>query len=417
MTEFFKNNRKKLFENIEDSSAVILFAGKAPVKRGDENYPFTPDRNFYYLTGIDREEAIFVLTKNNGEYGETLYIKRDNGYLAKWIGANITPEEASFKSGIENINYIDWYNDDISSFIFKNNIKNLYLDLECRDITSNITPSVAFYEGFSKRYPHIKIINVYDIIGDLRVIKSDYEISLMRKAIDITRLGIEEMMKNSRAGMYEYEIEAYFDFILKKNGVMDKAFQTIGASGKNGTILHYSKNNCKTNDGDLILFDVGAQWGYYNGDLTRTFPVNGKFTDLQKKIYNIVLEGQLKVIDAMKPGENYSRLNEILKEHYLEELKKIGLVENFEDVSKYYYHSVGHFLGAETHDVGRYKDRVLEKGMVITVEPGLYIEEYGIGIRIEDDVLITENGNEVLSKDMIKTVEDIEKFMAKAKEL
>ena len=415
MTEFFKNNRKKLFDNIDNSSIVILFAGKAPVKRGDENYPFTPDRNFYYMTGIDTEENIVVITKNNNEYGETLYIKRDNGYLAKWVGANTTPEEATKISGIENINYLDWFNDEISSFIFKNHTKNIYIDLECRDITSPLTPANIFYESFIKKYPHINVINVYDIISEMRVIKTDYEIGLIRKAVDITRMGIEEMMRNSKAGMYEYEIEAYFDFVLKKNGVKDKAFQSIGASGKNGTILHYTNNDAKTNDNDLILFDVGAQWKYYNGDLTRTFPVNGKFTDLQKKIYNIVLEGQLKVIDAMKPNQDYSKLNEILKQHYFEELKKIGLVEKFEDVSKYYYHSVGHYLGAETHDVGTYANRKLEKGMVITVEPGLYIEEYGIGIRIEDDVLITENGNEVLSKDMIKTVEDIEKFMAEGK--
>ena len=415
MTEFFKNNRKKLFDNIDNSSIVILFAGKAPVKRGDENYPFTPDRNFYYITGIDTEENIVVITKNNNEYGETLYIKRDNGYLAKWVGANITEEEATEISGIENINYLDWFNDEISSFIFKNHIKNIYIDLECRDITSPLTPANIFYESFIKKYPHINVINVYDIISEMRVIKTDYEIELIRKAVDITRMGIEEMMRNSKAGMYEYEIEAYFDFVLKKNGVKDKAFQSIGASGKNGTILHYTNNDAKTNDNDLILFDVGAQWKYYNGDLTRTFPVNGKFTDLQKKIYNIVLEGQLKVIEAMKPNQDYSKLNEILKQHYFEELKKIGLVEKIDDVSKYYYHSVGHYLGAETHDVGTYAGRKLEKGMVITVEPGLYIEEYGIGIRIEDDVLITENGNEVLSKDMIKTVEDIEKFMDEGK--
>ena len=219
------------------------------------------------------------------------------------------------------------------------------------------------------------------------------------------------MMKNAKAGMYEYEIEAYFDYILTKNGVRDKAFQSIAASGKNGTILHYNKNNSQTSDGDLILFDVGAQVDYYNGDLTRTFPVNGKFTPLQKKIYNIVLEGQQKVIDAIKPGVPFSRLNEILKEFYFVKLKELGLCQTFEDVSKYYYHGVSHFLGAQTHDIGRYVECNLEKNMVLTVEPGLYIEEYSIGIRIEDNVVVTENGCEVLSSSLIKSAEDIEKFM------
>lgn len=218
-------------------------------------------------------------------------------------------------------------------------------------------------------------------------------------------------MLNIKPKMYEYEIEAYFDFILKKNGIKDKAFQSIIASGKNGTILHYADNNSEIKDGDLILADVGAQFQYYNGDITRTFPANGKFTPQQKQIYNIVLEGQKKVIDSVVAGIPFLSLNEILKDFYYTELTKIGLVKTKEDVSKYYYHSVSHFLGAETHDICLNDKGTLEKGMIITVEPGLYIEELGIGIRIEDDVLVTENGCEVLSKDMIKTVEEIEEFM------
>ena len=166
-------------------------------------------------------------------------------------------------------------------------------------------------------------------------------------------------------------------------------------------------------DGDLLLVDCGAQVDWYNGDITRTFPINGKFTPLQKQIYDIVLSGQQKVIETIKPGVKFSRLNEVLKEHYFEELKKIGLAETAEDVSKYYYHGVSHYLGAETHDIGRYGDRRLEPGMVLTVEPGLYIDEYKIGIRIEDDVLVTDNGCEVLSAGFMKTTEEIEAFMGK----
>ena len=151
---------------------------------------------------------------------------------------------------------------------------------------------------------------------------------------------------------------------------------------------------------------------WYNGDISRTFPVNGKFTERQKLVYEIVLEGQQKVIEAIRPGVPFASLNELLKEHYFEELKKIGLVETEADVAKYYYHGVSHYLGAETHDIGRYAERTLQPGMVLTVEPGLYIEEWEIGIRIEDDVLVTEHGREVMTADMIKTVEEIEAFMA-----
>ena len=166
-------------------------------------------------------------------------------------------------------------------------------------------------------------------------------------------------------------------------------------------------------DGDLVLVDCGAQYGWYCGDITRTFPVNGKYTPLQKQIYDIVLEGQRRVIETIKPGVKFSRLNETLKEFYFEELKNLGLVSSPEEVSKYYFHGVSHYLGAETHDIGRYGDRTLVPGMVLTVEPGLYIEEYGIGIRTEDDALVTENGCELLSDGFMKTTEEIEEFMGK----
>ena len=196
----------------------------------------------------------------------------------------------------------------------------------------------------------------------------------MRKAMDITRLGIEAMMRTAKPNQKEYEIEAAYDYTLMVNGAREKAFRTIAAGGKRGTILHYVEN---------------------------------------KLVYNIVLEGQRRVIDAIRPGVQFSSLNELLKEYYFTALKEIGLVETREDVAKYYYHGVSHYLGAETHDIGRYGDRVLEPGMVLTVEPGLYIEEWEIGIRIEDDVLVTAEGNEVMTAAMLKTVDEIEAFMAK----
>ena len=409
-TEFVTKNREKVLKRMLNDSVLILFAGKAPYKRGDEKYPFSPDRNFYYVTGIDRENEIIMFVKTETQQSVTLYIERDNGYLAKWVGANITAEEASEISGISDISYTDKFYSDLSDTIFKNNIKHIYADLEDRDWDASETESLKFAFEFRKKYPAVDMIDAYPFFAGLRIIKEPYELELMRKAVKITTDGLEEMMKNAAPGMREYELEAYFDFVLTKNGVSDKAFKTIVASGERGTILHYSKNNAVARDGDLVLVDCGAQFDWYNGDITRTFPVNGKFTP---QIYDIVLEGQKKVIDTIKPGVKFSRLNEVLKEHYFEELKKIGLVNVPEDVSKYYFHGVSHYLGAETHDIGRYGDRRLEPGMVLTVEPGLYIEEYGIGIRIEDDALVTDSGCELLSEGFMKTTEEIEEFMGK----
>ena len=412
-TEFVTNNRNKVFKRMLDNSVLILFAGHAPYKRGDEKYEFSPDRNFYYVTGIDRENQIIMFLKTESARSATLYIERDNGYLAKWVGANMTEDEARLESGIEEISYLDKFYGDLSDTVFKNNIKHIYIELENREWDTAESESLKFANEFRKKYPAVDMIDAYPFFADLRMIKEPYELDLMRKAVKITTDGLEAMMKNARPGMYEYELEAYFDFVLTKNGVTDKAFKTIVASGERGTILHYSKNNCMTKDGDLVLVDCGAQYGWYCGDITRTFPVNGKYTPLQKQIYDIVLEGQRRVIETIRPGVKFSRLNETLKEFYFEELKNLGLVSSPEEVSKYYFHGVSHYLGAETHDIGRYGDRTLVPGMVLTVEPGLYIEEYGIGIRTEDDALVTENGCELLSDGFMKTTEEIEEFMGK----
>lgn len=417
MTErFFIDNRRKLAARLEEGSAAVLFAGKAPLKRGDEYYPFSPDRNFYYVTGVERENCVFLMAKVAGGLQETLFIPRDNGILAKWVGANMTAEEAEEISGMTDIRPIDAFADDFAQMVFRNNITKIYLDLEHREWDDVLTPALRFAKELREKYPAMAVGDLYPIFGDLRLIKEPYELEKMRKAMDITRMGVEAMMANARPGMMEYEIEAHFDFTLMQHGAREKAFQTIAAAGERSTILHYTKNNGKTKDGDLLLVDCGAQVDWYNGDISRTFPVNGKFTERQKLVYNIVLEGQQKVIDAIRPGQPFSRLNEILKEHYLEALKEIGLVKTMADVAKYYYHGVSHYLGAETHDIGRYTERVLQPGMVLTVEPGLYIEEWGIGIRIEDDALVTEDGCEIMTKDMIKTVEEIEAFMAKGKQ-
>lgn len=411
--DFFIKNRKNLIKELENKSVIVLFAGRAPYKRGDELYRFTPDRNFYYITGISKENMILVIYKSDGEINETLYIERSNGYLAKWVGAKITSEQSQEISGIENIKNIDEFKEDLASLVFKFSMKKIYLDLEKREWTVDHSPAVSFAKEFISKYPYIEIKDIYFQFAKMRMIKTNEEITCIRKAIDITKNGIELMLKNSKPGMMEYEIEAYFDFVITKNGVKDKAFNTIAASGQNATILHYSENNCKTNNNELILFDLGAQYEYYSADITRTYPVNGKFTSRQKQLYNIVLGGQAIAIENMRPGIPFKQSNDRLKQYYIEELKKIGLIKYDNELEKYYYHSVSHSLGLETHDIGRNNEGNLKPGMVITVEPGLYIEEEGIGIRIEDDILITECGNENLSKSIVKTIDEIEEFMKK----
>ena len=218
-------------------------------------------------------------------------------------------------------------------------------------------------------------------------------------------------MRNAKAGMKEYELEAYFDFNCKSKGVKDLAFKTIAAAGKNATVLHYVDNNAEMKDGDLILFDLGAQYKYYNADISRTFPVNGKFTERQKEVYNAVLSVNEEIIKTIKPGITTAEINEKANDLLGEACVKLGLLEDKKDFRKYYFHSIGHSLGLDTHDIVIDRNFTFEPGMVYTVEPGLYIPEESIGIRIEDDILVTEDGAISLTKDMIKTVDEIEEFM------
>ena len=408
--EFFMKNRDNILESIKDNSMLILFAGEAPQKSADEAYSFTPNRNFYYMTGINREKMILMITKVNKKVNQTLFIEKADPVLEKWVGKRMTVEEAKEASGIENIQYLEDFEGAVARLMLNYKMKKLYLDLERSGWDSIPSVSNIFAKSIKERYPELSIKNIYQDICSLRLIKTEEEIAEIKKAIEITNEGIKSLMTNAKPGMMEYQIEANFDYVLKCSGVRDYAFKTIAASGINGTVLHYSQNNSKTQDGDLILFDLGAQWNYYNADISRTFPLNGKFTERQKEIYNIVLKAMADTMAVIKPGVLYTKLNETTRASLAESLKKIGLIKEDAELSKYYYHNVTHYLGLDTHDVGS-RELELRPGMVLTVEPGLYIEEEKIGIRIENDVVVTDNGCEDLAKDIIKSVEDIEAFM------
>lgn len=408
--EFYIKNRERLMSKVDENSVVILFAGRAPYKSADETYQFTPNRNFYYLTGIDRENIILIMTKKNGKIEETLFIEESDPIMARWVGERMKSEEAKEISGISAVDYTKNFYSSLGGIFSRFNYDKLYLDLERQDWNIPMAEAQSMAKEVKEKYSYLNIKNIYYYISELRTIKQEEEIEEIRKAISITKCGIEKMMENAKSNMMEYEIEAYFDYVLTSEGVKDKAFKTIAAAGKNATVLHYSENNSKCGEDDLILFDLGAQRNYYNADISRTFPVAGKFTERQKQVYNVVLKANLEVMKAVKPGIPFAELNEIAKKVLAEGCKELGLIKDDSELSKYYFHGVSHYLGLDTHDVGD-RGEILKPGMVFTNEPGLYIPEEGIGIRIEDDLLVTEDGCENLSKDIIKTVEEIEAFM------
>ena len=412
----YKLRREKLLEMLPEYSITVMYSGVAPYSIGDEKYPFKVDRSFYYFTGIERENLYLVLIKLSAEKSsEMLFIEPFDERMAKWVGGKIKEDEAREISSIEDIRYVQSLQDDIFYYIHRLGQANSFTlcgNLDKEEISQKNVVSQLFTD-FVKADPSLKVKNIFKEIFILRSQKDQEEIEVIRKAIAVTKEGIETMMANSRENIYENELEAYFDFTLKCKQC-DHAFTTICATGKNATILHYSQNNQYAKSNDLVLCDLGAAYQLYSSDITRTFPVNGRFTERQKQIYDIVLRANKLVRQMAKPGLTLAQLNNAVIDFYQKELSAIGLLDNGKSVRDYYWHGVSHMLGLETHDIS-ISGYPLTKGCVITNEPGLYLEQEGIGIRIEDDLLITDDGCEELSSDIIKEIDDIEEFMNRYK--
>ncbi len=417
MNMVYSARRQKLLENKQGPCMVCIFSGRAPMRSLDESYPFVVDRNFYYLTGIARENMVLVLKKSyTGVYSESLYIEPYDEVLAKWVGGRMREAEATEISGVKQVLSILDFDSHLNSYVERNRglgKLNVYLDLWRYNKDQADTPAHTLAAKLQQRYPAVGIEEIFGDMAALRAIKDEQELELMGMAQEATRIAIEAMLHHARPGMNESELEGAFDFSLLRQGVRQHAFPSIVAAGVRATTLHYVDNNQVVNDGELVLIDLGSAWQNYCSDISRTFPVNGKFTDRQKELYNTVLEAQNIVIANARPGLTLGDLNDMVMKFYESRLESLGLAKDGKTVRDYYYHSVSHQLGLDTHDICTERERTLAPGMVITVEPGLYVEDEAIGIRIENDVLITENGCIDLSARIPRTVEEIEAIMAK----
>ena len=417
MKETYIARRKQLLENKKENTAVVIFSGTAPMKSQDEAYPFSVDRNFFYLTGIERENMILVMRKNYlGEYSETLFIEPYDEVLAKWVGGRMRGAEATAISGVESIADVGEFADRLNSIVeYSRGLGKLtfFLDLWRYHKDQADTPAHTLAATLQSKYPAVAIEDINGDMAAMRAVKDEKELNFMRQAQEHTRIAIEEMMRYAAPGMNERELEGAFDFALMKQGVRDHAFHSIFAGGKRATTLHYGENDQVVNDGEMVLIDLGSAYGNYCADISRTFPINGKFTDRQKELYNTVLEAQKIVIANAKPGLTTRDLNQMVIDYYESRLDDLGLRKDGKTVRDYYYHGVSHQLGLDTHDICTERERTLKPGMVITVEPGLYVEDESIGIRIENDVVITETGCEDLSAAFPRTVEEIEAITAK----
>ena len=409
-TEFFINNRTKFAEKMDDYSTAVFFSGKAPRESADQQYSFSVDRNFFYLTGINREDMVLVINKIAGNITEALYIPPVDEHFEKWYGILMRKEEAIEASGIKTAeNRNDFLTQFASKLSSSDRPDNVYVFSYITGVDEPYDCYRNLAQWMKNQYPAMNIKNSLDIMIELRSTKSEHEIEEIKNAIGYTKEALEFTMKNLRPGRFEYQIRADFEYqLMLRNS--KPSFHTIGASSGNAVILHYVELQRKLEDGDMILLDLGALSNNYASDITRTYPVNGKFTQRQKDIYNVVLGAQDVTMDAMHVGASETEVNNKVKAYFAKELKILNLIKDDSEVDKYYYHGVGHPLGLDVHDLRR-RDKTMQENNVYTVEPGLYIKEEGIGIRIEDDVWVTKNGIINLSKDIIKAVNDIENFM------
>lgn len=411
MNDFHVKKRKSLLQTQEPGTLLVLFSGKAPHRSRDAYYPFEVDKNFYYLTGLDRPDLAYAARFAGDQWEEVLFLPKVDPVQEKWIGKFLREEEAKEVSGIQKVLFIEDFERHIHGWLqqMASPVTSCCLDLALNHPEDAPSPGRLWAKQLGDRYPHILVKDCSKTLASLRFIKDDVEVEHLKKAIEITDQTFRLLLQKAPHCASEHELEAYLDFSFRLHGT-DHAFDTIAAGGRNATVLHYVDNNAPLGKDELILFDFGARWNYYCADISRTFPVSGTFTPRQKEIYAVVLNTLKQTIEQMKPGASMKDINAFAKNMLAEGVVALGLTKDPAEVEKYYYHGIGHPLGLDTHDVGD-RDMVLTPGMVYTCEPGLYIEEEGIGVRIEDDILITEEGPVNLSAGIIKEIADIEAFM------
>ena len=413
----YQTNRNNLFKLLEDKSMILLSSGQLKNKTTDQFYPFQVNKTFFYLTGIREDNCTLMMLKDGEGYSSYLFIEETTDFMRQWVGEKISKTEASDISNIPATNIL--FNKSFDSSIRKlmsvfrgkkNAIpENLYLDLFRPSKDDNPVCYLQF-ETLINQYKELSIKNLNTQTNYLRMYKNESEINKLKSAIDITELGLNRIMRELKNRSNEHQIEADFVHEITLNGAEDVGFDTILASGRNACVLHYEDNNSPLNKGDLLLCDLGAIKNEYSADISRTYPVNGVYSKRQKEIYEIVLNCNKKCIEFIKEGITLNDVHNYSRKLLADDCIKIGLIKNEKEISQYYYHSIGHLLGLDVHDVG-VSNVPLKAGMVLTIEPGLYIKEESIGIRIEDNILVTTEGHINLSSNIIKEVSDIEKYI------
>ncbi len=428
-----KENRKKFIEQMDSGDVAIFANAPAAMRNHDTEHIYNPDPNYYYLTGFEEPESICVIAPDHPKYQYILFVLPKDKQAEIWNGKRVGVKAACTEYGADKAYSINKFEEKIGKYLKDAN--RLYYTLGSNSHVDNEILS-RFKQGVRSRIRSGKGINTLvdpsPILSEMRLIKNEIELDRIKQAASITVDGHIAAMVAARPGMYEYELEGIVDATFRSNGANGTAFPTIVAGGGNATTLHYTTNNCQIEDNTLVLIDAGADYQRYCGDVTRTFPVNGTFTETQRKVYQLVLDAHYAIIDTLRPGVSIDEPHQKSIELLTEGMLSLGLLKGKtkklikkEKYKQFYMYRIGHMLGLDVHDVNCVRDaegeyKTFEPGMVMTIEPGLYIAEgtkkvppeyHGIGIRIEDDILVTESGPEVLTDSVPKEIDAIEELM------
>ena len=415
----FINNRNLLSAKLEENSIAIFNANDIMPTNSDGTMPFKQNSDLFWLSGVDQEESVLAIVKNNNQVQEMLFLKETNEHIAIWEGAKLDKELAQKNSGVEKIYWLNQMDEVLNINIEKANKVYLNKNIHSRSTSEVETRDDRFRKTLTKRHPKKEIVEVAPIMHELRFIKSEIEIELMKHACDITEKGLRRILPIIKPGIMEYQIEAELMHEFLSNRSTGFAYQPIIGSGVDSCVLHYIDNNKMCKDGDVLLMDFGAEYANYASDLTRTVPVNGRFSERQKNVYNAVHRVMKEATNMLRPGTDHKKMQQEVIKIMEEELIGLGLFDK-EDVKrqdpskpmykKYFMHGTSHSLGLDVHDVGD-TSTPMQPGMVFTCEPGIYIREEGIGIRLENDVLVTSGDPDDLMKNIPIDYQEIESLM------
>ncbi len=419
--KLFIQNRERFIANLQPDSIAIFHSNELMPMSADATFPFRQNPDLFYLTGIDQEETTLILFPDAPveAYKEMLFIRRTNETIAVWEGEKLTPDQARDLSGIKHIYMADEFETMLR--VLMNHAEHVYLNMNEHDRSSNQVPykDLRFAQELRQRYPLHHFHRAAPMLERLRAVKSDIEIALLQHSCDITGKAFQRVLKFTKPGVKEYEIEAEIMHEFLRNGATDYAYYPIIASGKDSCILHYEKNNKTCQDGDILLLDFGCKYAGYDSDLSRTIPINGRYTKRQREVYDAVLRVMRFATSLLVPGTLIEEYHKEVGKFMTSELIGLGLLKKadveqqnpkFPLYKKYFMHGTSHFLGLNTHDVGnRYEP--LKPGMVLTCEPGIYIPEERLGIRIENDILVGHEFPIDLMANIPVEAEEIEALM------